>query len=111
MCAEKGALKVRHRSGYIYYDEKEACRIARTTVTDETGTRRDAKRRAENRSAAREKLKVLLRVIDEGAKVIDVAGLTFNDPADSYEKNYLKPTEFVEGRKVSGLRDREHVRH
>lgn len=102
---------MRHRSGYVYYDEKEACWIARTTVTDESGKRRNVKRRAENKSAAREKLKVLLREIDdEGARVIDVARLTFNDLADFYEKNYLKPAEFVDGRKVAGLRDWKHVR-
>ena len=111
MCPVKGALKVRNRSGYVYYDEKEECWIARTTVTDESGKRRNVKRRAENKSAAREKLKVLLREIDdEGAKVIDIARLTFNDLADFYEKNYLKPAEFVDGRKVSGLRDWKHVR-
>src|SRR5215207_1005241 len=59
MCPEKRALKVRHRSGYVYFDKKEECWIARTTVTDESGKRRNVKRRAENKSAAREKLKVL----------------------------------------------------
>ena len=111
MCPAKGALKMRHRSGYVYFDKKEECWIARTTITDESGKRRNVKRRAENKSAAREKLKVLLREIDdEGTKVIDVARLTFNDLADFYEKNYLKPAEFVNGRKVSGLRDWKHVR-
>ena len=102
---------MRHRSGYVYFDKKEECWIARTTVTDESGKRRNVKRRAENKSAAKEKLKLLLREIDdEGTKVIDVARLTFNDLTDFYEKNYLKPAEFVDGRKVSELRDWKHVR-
>ncbi|HEX8338746.1 MAG TPA: hypothetical protein VF621_18650, partial [Pyrinomonadaceae bacterium] len=61
----------------------KGCWIAGTTVIDDSGKRRDVKRRAENRSAAREKLKNLLREIDgEGAKIIDIARLTFNDLTD-----------------------------
>jgi integrase len=96
---------VRQRSGYVFYDEKSGCWIARTQVTDETGRRRNVKRRAKSKAEAEQKLKGLLRQIDdEGSKVVDYNLLIFNDLADHYEKHYLKPAEYVDGQKVSGLR-------
>ncbi|MDT7688233.1 MAG: hypothetical protein QOE46_992 [Acidobacteriota bacterium] len=96
---------MRQRSGYVFYDEKAGCWIARTQVTDETGKRRNVKRRARSKSEAETKLKTLLRQIDdEGSKVVDINQLAFNDLADHYEKHYLKPAEYVNGQKVSGLR-------
>jgi integrase len=96
---------VRQRSGYVFYDEKAGCWIARTQVTDESGKRRNVKRRANSKAEAEQKLKGLLRQIDdEGSKVVDYNLLTFNDLADYYEKQYLKPAEYVNGQKVSGLR-------
>lgn len=102
---------MRQRSGYVYHDEKERCWIARTTVTDENGKRRNVKRRAKNKSAAQEILKSLLRSIDdEGSRAVDAAQITFNHLADHYEKHYLKPAVFVDDRKIAGLRDWKHVR-
>lgn len=97
---------MRQRSGYVFYDQKEGCWIARTQVTDELGKRRNVKRRAKSKTEAEQKLKGLLRQIDdEGSKVVDYNLLTFNDLADHYEKHYLKPAVYVSGQKVSGLRD------
>jgi hypothetical protein len=111
MCPEKRDANMRQRSGYVYYDEKEKCWIARTTVTDENGKRRNVKRRGENKSAAKEILKSLVRSIyDEGSRAVDAAQMTFNHLADRYEKHYLKPAVFVGDRKVAGLRDWKHVR-
>lgn len=102
---------MRQRNGYVYQDEKSGRWIARTTITDESGKRRNVKRHAESKSAAKEILKSLLREIDdEGSRAIDAARMTFNDLADFYEQHYLKPAEFVGDRKVSGLRDWKHVR-
>jgi integrase len=97
---------MRQRSGYVFFDEKEKCWIARTQVTDENGKRRNVKRRAKSKAEAEQKLKGLLRQIDdEGSKVVDYNLLTFNDLADHYEKHYLKVAVYVDGQKVSGLRD------
>lgn len=99
---------MRGRKGYVFYDEKENCWIARTSVTDDNGRRRFVKRRADSKTEAEGKLKALLRQIDdEGSKVVDYNLLTFNHLADHYEKNYLKPAQYVGGHKVSGLRDVE----
>lgn len=97
---------MRERKGYIFYDSKEGCWIARTSITDEQGKRRFVKRRADSKSEAEQKLKGLLRQIDdEGSKVVDFNLLTFNHLADHYAQHYLRPAEYVNGQKISGLRD------
>ena len=99
----------KERSGYIYQD-KQGSWFARTTITDETGKRRNLKRRAKDKSDAKEILKKLLRQIDdEGSKFVDAARMTFNDLADYYATHYLKPAEYVDGRKVAGLRDTQRA--
>ncbi|HST54262.1 MAG TPA: hypothetical protein VLJ61_19810, partial [Pyrinomonadaceae bacterium] len=100
---------MRQRKGYVLYDPERKEWIARTSVTDDNGKRRYVKRRAKSKTDAEAKLKSLLRQIDdEGSKVVDFNRLTFNDLADHYEKHYLKPAEYVEGRKIAGLRDTVH---
>jgi hypothetical protein len=64
---------MRQRSGYVFYDEKEGCWIARTQVTDDSGKRRNIKRRAKSKTEAEAKLKTLIRQIDdEGSKVVEI---------------------------------------
>ncbi len=97
---------MRQRSGYVFFDAKENCWIARTQVTDEYGRRRNVKRRAKSKSEAEAKLKTLLRQIDdEGSKVIEFNLLMFNYLVDFYEKRYLREAVYVGGQKISGLRD------
>jgi len=103
------------RSGYVYQD-KQSNWYARTTITDTGGKRRNVKRRAKDKSDAKEILKAVLRQIDdEGEKVIDFSKLTFNDLASFYEKRYLHEAIYVDGQKVSGLRDvqrpKEFLKH
>lgn len=93
------------RSGYVFQNSKGAW-YARTTITDANGNRRNVKRRAKDKQDAKNLLKALLKEIDaEGVKAVDLSKLTFNDLADFYSANYCKPAEYVDGKKVSGLRD------
>ena len=97
---------MRERNGYVYYDNSRKCWYARTTATDENGKRRNVKRKAKTKTEANKLLKTIIRQIDdEGVKVIDFASLTFNDLADFYLKNYAKPAEYGDGKKIAGLRD------
>lgn len=97
---------MRQRNGYVYYDGKEGCWIARTQVTDDSGKRRNVKRRAKTKTEAEAKLKTIIRQIDdEGSKVVDFNLLTFGYLADYYEKRYLHEAVYVGNQKVSGLRD------
>ena len=97
---------MRERTGYTYFDKNEKCWYARTTVTDENGKRRNVKRKAKTKTEANKLLKIIIRQIDdEGIKVIDFTQLTFNYLADFYLKNYAKPAEYADGKKIAGLRD------
>lgn len=92
--------------GYTYYDKTEECWYARTTITNEDGTRRNIKKRAKSKADARAILKGLLKTLDEeGSQAFDREKLTFNDLADFYETHFCKPAEYVDGKRIVGLRD------
>ncbi len=66
---------------------------------------RDFWRKADSKTHAKEILENLIQEIDEkGNKSLDAAKITFNHLADFHEKHYLKPAEYVKGRKVAGAR-------
>lgn len=92
------------RHGYIFQDKKGAW-YARTTITDITGRRRNVKRRARDKRDARIILKTILRELEKGSQSVDHAKLSFSDLADFYAQNYCRPAEYIDGKKVSGLRD------
>lgn len=90
--------------GYVY-QEKNGDWYARLTYTDNSGRRRNIKRKANNKSHGDEVLKDLIRDFDSGgAEKIDAAKITFNDLCDFYEKHYLTEPKYVNNRKVAGLR-------
>ena len=71
----------------------------------EGGKRVEKRRRAENKSDAKEIAKQMLRELDDhGSRPLDAAHMTFGDLADYYKENYLQPAQYVGGRKISGLR-------
>jgi len=99
------------RSGYVFQD-KNGKWYARTTITDDGGNRRNVKRRAKDKQDAKRILKSLLKDLDaEGVKAVDFSKLTFNDLADFFTANYCKPAEYVDGKKVAGLRDVYRARY
>lgn len=79
---------------------------ARVTYIDPvTGKRRDLQRRAASKSDAKDRVHELLKEIDASdGRTLAHARRTFGELADHYETHYLKPAEYVEGRKISGLR-------
>src|SRR5262249_28483703 len=79
---------------------------ARVVFTDpDTGLRRERVRRAINKTDAKAKRKDLLRDLeDHGPKLLDAYNMTFKDLADFYGKSYLVPAQYVDGRKIAGLR-------
>ena len=82
---------------------------ARVTYIDPvTGKRRDLQRRADRKADARDRVHELVKEIDttEG-RTLAHERKTFIDLASYYEKHYLKPAEYIEGRKVAGLRSLE----
>jgi len=96
----------RERKGFIV--NRKGRLYARVGYTDEKGTRRDIVRRAENRTHARELIRDALRELDDrGARTLNASRMTFADLAAYFEEHYLKPAEYVDGRKVDGVRSLE----
>ncbi len=79
---------------------------ARITYTDPvTGKRHDRQRRAESKSHAKDLVQDLIAEVDKtGGRSLAKENMTFLDLATYYEKEYLKPDEYVDGRKVAGVR-------
>ncbi|MDT5061435.1 MAG: hypothetical protein QOH63_1894 [Acidobacteriota bacterium] len=102
---------MKSRTGYIFQNEKTGKWFARVTYTDRNGKRKNIQRKVENKSKGDELLKKLIHSIEnDGASSIETEKLTLNDLADHYEKHYLKEAQYVNGRKVSGLRSVVTVR-
>lgn len=79
---------------------------ARVTYIDpKTGKRHDLQRRGQNKAHARDLLQALLREIDvtEGQGPLNERK-TFAELCDYFEKHYVKPAEYVDGRKIAGVR-------
>ena len=79
---------------------------ARITYTNPvTGKRHDRQRRAESKSHAKDLVQDLIAEVDKtGGRSLAKEHMTFLDLATYFEKEYLKPAEYVEGRKVAGVR-------
>lgn len=76
-----------------------------TWVDSVTGRRREQRRRADSAAGAKElaeQLKAELQATD--GKAADHHAKTFNDLASYFAEHYATPAEYVDGRKVSGLR-------
>jgi len=80
--------------------------LARVGYTDEKGRRRDVVRAAASKSDARDKIKDILRDLEaqNGAETLNAARMTFADLVTYFKKHYLKPAEYVDGRKIEGVR-------
>jgi integrase len=117
--AEKQALKIKHAKLIIretIADLKKQgstnCKgsidsrlYARVGYTDEEGKRHDRVRAAESLTHARELIKEILRDLDDGtSSAMDAAHMTFAELAKYFEDHYLKPAEYVDGRKIEGVR-------
>lgn len=83
---------------------------ARVTFVDERGRRQEKWRRADNRTHAKELIKLILRELDSrGESALNGNRMTVRELADYFQTNYVVPAHYVGGRKVSGLRSVEPV--
>lgn len=103
----------RERSGSFFKREKklengkkQVTWWARVTYVDPvTGKRHDRQRRAENRAHAKELMGELVSEYDStGGRSLEHDRKTFTELAAHYKAYYLKAAEYVDGRKVAGLR-------
>lgn len=94
---------MKHRNGYVYREGNSW--VARVDFTDESGKRRVARRYCETKTEANRKRQELVRSIEErGEKAVDGDKLTFKMLAEKYKEARLIPAEYVNQRKVAGVR-------
>jgi integrase len=96
--------KMRQKEGFVY-QEKNGNWYARVCYKNSNGKRTSIKRKADNKTHAKQLLKQLIETLDNGGrKAIDAERMTVNDLCDYYAAHYLKPPQYVNGRKIAGLR-------
>lgn len=99
----------KERNGYIGTD-KNGKWFARITVTHINGKRKNIIRRAKDKAEAKNILRLIKREIeDAGNNFTELTQANFNQLADFYETNYIKPACFIDERKISGLRDWKRI--
>ena len=92
----------RSREGSIV--KKDGAIYARVRWT-ENGTRREKSKKARNNTHARLLIKKMIRELDDfGSSSLDNERKAFDQLADLYEQDHMQPAQYVDGRKVSGLR-------
>src|SRR5215207_7267236 len=90
--------------GYAGKDKKGRP-FCRFDYTDQFGKRKTVRRFTKSITEAKDLLDELLRKYKQGGEAtLDGDRMTFNHLADYYEKKYLTEPQYVNGRKVSGLR-------
>jgi integrase len=101
---------MKSRTGYVFQNKQTGVWFARVTYTDRNGKRKNIQRKVENKSKGDELLKKLVNKIDNDTPSLEAEKLTFKDLIEHYTKHYLKEAQYVNGRKVSGLRSVASVR-
>ena len=77
------------------------------SYVDESGKRRQWLEKAENKTAARERAREMVSELDgNGPQSLDGKDMTFSQLATFYKETYLLDPEYVDGRKVAGLRSK-----
>lgn len=78
---------------------------ARITYIDQQGKRRELKRRADNKTHAKELARQLLLELEQhGPASLGSAQMNFAQLADYYEEKYLIEPVYLDNRKIAGLR-------
>lgn len=94
---------MKQRNGYVYQEGNRW--VARVDFTDASGKRRIARRYCETKSEANRKKLELARSIEErGDKAVEGDRLTFKTLAEKYQAVKLFPAQYVNQRKVAGVR-------
>lgn len=96
---------MKERTGQIIENKKKGLWIARVCYKNSNGKRTSVQRTADNITDARKLLKELLDKLEKGGrKALDAEKITLNDLCDYYEKHYVKEPQYVNERKIAGLR-------
>lgn len=96
---------MKQRTGQVFQNKKNGEWTARVCYKNNNGKRTAIQRRAENKTEATKILKEILETLENGGrKALDAEKITVNELCEYYEKHYAKPPQYVNDRKVAGLR-------
>jgi integrase len=105
----------RHRTGSVVArkikkgNRTQTIWYARITYID-SGNRKQRWQKALNKSDAKDRAKQMLRELDDhGEEALNANRMTFIQLADYYKKKYLIEAQYVDDRKVEGLRSLDSV--
>jgi integrase len=105
----------RHRTGSVVArkikkgNQVKTIWYARITYID-GGKRKQQWQKALNKSDAKDRAKQMLRELDDhGEETLSATRMTFAQLADYYKKKYLIEAQYVDGRKIEGLRSLDSV--
>jgi len=99
----------RERKGYLV--ERKGIKYIRMQFADASGRKRDILRKVkDSKNWRKERNQLLLEIDQHGTKPLDAHTMLFSDLADYFEREYVKPAVYVEGRKVEGYRSCKSVR-
>lgn len=99
------------RTGQIYQDKQTGTWTVRVDYKNKNGKRTAIKRKAENKTHAKEVLRQLLETLEQGGRdAIEAEKITVSSLCDYFEERYCKPPQYVNGRKVDGIRSFVQVR-
>lgn len=102
---------MKSNKGYVYFDDKRNNWYARITFTDNSGKRRDIKKKVANKTEGNNLLQTIIETYNNsGLKGFEAEKITVADLISYYEEIYCKPPHYVNGKKVSGLRSFVAVR-
>ncbi|HEY0428907.1 MAG TPA: tyrosine-type recombinase/integrase [Pyrinomonadaceae bacterium] len=96
---------MREKLGQLFENKKTGRWVARVAYKNTNGKKTAIQQTAKSKEDAKKLLKKLLEKLENGGrKALDAEKLTINDLCDYYEKHYAKAPQYINGRKVSGLR-------
>ena len=109
----KMANKKRKRYGSSYWiDPKTKLGYARVIIPQPGGKNKQIVRRAENSTHAQQIAdEIRAEYADRGESYLTGRNLTFDQLAAWYEKEFLVPPRYVDGRKIAGLRTFENEKN
>ena len=105
--------KKRKRYGSSYWiDPKSKLGYARVIIPQQGGKSKQIVRRADNATHAQQIAdEIRAEYADRGVSYLTGRNLMFNQLADWYEKEFLVPPRYIDGRKIAGLRTFENEKN
>jgi hypothetical protein len=98
------------RTGYVYEHKVSGNWTARVTLVDSRGRKRNIRRVAGSKTAAKALVREIIGNLEEkGEESIQTERLLFSEAVKAYRELKVKPAEYRGDRKIAGLRSSRTV--